>query len=191
MVEWLRVFEQRVAEDWGHLGAQVTASGVRCVGHVPQVGRAAWLHRFYPGCPLSELDAAEQRTGVAIPGVWRETLLVLNGVGLFITKVSLRGVLSGNQNRRVIEDPLPISLENANTLERPSGPALRATDLVIGGSSLGDGALYILREDETVTKTTRRGDTELAAWQSVPDMIENEYQAVSKLHDREGTYQRV
>jgi hypothetical protein len=129
--------------------------------------------------------------GAAIPAVWRETLLVLNGLGLFITRLSLRGVLPGNQNRRVIDDPLPISLENANTLERPNGSAVRRTDVVIGGSSLGDGALYVLRDDESVIKTTRQGDAELTAWQSVAEMLVAEYQAVAKLHDRDGTYHRL
>jgi hypothetical protein len=186
-VEWASQLELRVFQDWARLGTQRTASGTRCVGFVPQVGPAAWLHRFYVGCPASEMDAFEERTGVAIPAPWRQVLLGLNGLTLFVAKVSLDGVLPQGLVRRSIADPSQFSLQSSNTIERPRGRAIRPSDFVIGGNSV-DPSLYVLRDGEGVLKVTRDGSAELAFWPSAREMLVAEYEALSGRHDPDGTY---
>jgi hypothetical protein len=188
MREFLKDFEERVGQDWKHLSVQTTSSGTRCIGQVPEVGKAAWLHRFYSGCPAAELDAVEQNIGQPIAPQWREALEYINGASLFLRKISLRGVLPGNLVRRSIEDPQPLSFQDANTIQRPSGNATAADDLVIGGSSIGSGALYLLRSDGSVLKCTRDGRQALASWETVQAMLESEYKTLAALHDAHGVY---
>jgi hypothetical protein len=75
MVEYLGELEARIVRNRGHLSSLVTTSVSRCMGHVPQVGRAARLHRCSAGCPSAEPDACERRMGPAILPAWREVLV--------------------------------------------------------------------------------------------------------------------
>jgi hypothetical protein len=180
--------EARALADWGHLSTQVTASGVHCIAHVPQVGDKAWLHRFYPGCDVADMDGAESRMGRRIPGVWREALMVLNGLNLFVAKVSLDGVLPGGLVRRSIVDPSQFSIENVNGPWLYRRTLLGEGDFVIGGSSIGSGSIYVLRADESVAQTTREADKIIERWPSVEAMLDAQYAEVAALHDHDGTY---
>lgn len=178
--------EARARRDWGHLGEQMTASGTRCIGRVPHVGWAAWLHRFFTGCPEEELDAAEKRMNRPIPSTWRRTLRTCNGVQLFVARVSLDGVLAGGHLRRSAEDPQPFSLEMSNGLERPRGAAVAADDFVIGGRTLGDPCIYLLRSDGSVVAVTRDGSDITGSWPSAWAMVAAEYSFACEWHDRDG-----
>jgi hypothetical protein len=163
-MDYLAELEARVRADWGHLSTQVTASGVRCVGYVPQVGGKAWLHRFYPGIAASELDWSEARMGRPIPAPWREVLERLAGLKLFVGKVYLDGLLPGGLMRRSIDDPGPFSIEDENGSRRRPRPLVSPVDFVVGGRSV-DGSLYVLHPDESVSIVDEDGNHD---WRSGP-----------------------
>jgi len=190
-IAYLAELEARVIADWGHLSTQVTASGVRCVGHVPQVGPKAWLHRFYPGISASELDWSETRMGRPIPAPWREVLEAVAGVNVFIARISLDGLLPGGLMRRSVDDPGPFSIEDENRTTAHPRALIGPNDFVIGGSSTGSGSLYLLHPDESVSKLDRDGKERLAGWSSVEAMLDAEYSAVAAHHDRDGTYRKA
>jgi hypothetical protein len=123
-----------------------------------------------------------------IPEVWREVLGCSNGARLFIGGLSLGGILPSNQIRRSIEDPQPVSFEDSNRVYRPRGTAIEPADLVIGGSSHGGGAAYVLCPDETVRKLSRAGDDVLVEWPSFEVMLDEEYTSLLSKHDRDGSY---
>jgi hypothetical protein len=188
--EYFAELEARVRADWAHLSTQVTASGVRCYGHVPQVGDKAWLHRFYPGIASVELDGSEARMGRAIPPQWREALETMAGVKLFVAKVNLYGLLPGGLMRRSVDDPGPFSIEGENSRRRLPRPLVASDDFVIGGCSAGDGSEYVLHPNGSVSSVDEGGQQLLAEWPSVEAMVDAEYAAMSALHDRDGTYRR-
>ena len=187
-IDYLSDLESRVTSDWRHLSVQRTASGVRCVGHVPQVGDLAWLHRFYPGISAAELDWSERRMSRPIPPAWREVLEAMSGLTLFIGDVSLSGLLSGGLMRRNPEDPGPFSIESDNGARVRYGPLVARDDFVIGGSAAGQGGLYVLHLDQSVSKTDVQATTLLARWSSVPEMLDAEYGTFAALYDRDGNY---
>ncbi len=187
-IDYLVALESRVAADWRHLSVRTTASGVRCVGHVPQVGDLAWLHRFYPGISAAELDWSERRMGRPIPPAWRGVLQAMSGLTLFIGRVNLSGLLPGGLMRRDPEDPGPFSIEGNNGSTVRHGPLVALEDFVIGGSSAGQGARYVLHPDQSVSKTDAQAVALLANWSSVPEMLDAEYRAFAALYDRDGNY---
>ena len=183
--ERLGHLERRVVTDWAHLGRETAAKGVRCVGLVPDAGPAAWLHKFYPGCPPVELDQAESRMGAAIPPPVREVLLRLNGLGLFLRGLHLYGITPGGLLRRNPAEPQPLSLEAAYRTWRHEYPTVRSSDYMVGGSGLGDGAYYLLR-DNMIVKVGRKVGPELGRWESIAEMLEAEYEALAPRWDGQG-----
>jgi hypothetical protein len=184
--DYLGELETRISREWGHLGEQVTASGTHCIGHLPQVGPAAWLHRFYAGCPEGELDAVEQSMGRRIPLAWRSVLNEHNGLGLFVARLFLAGVIPAGQRRRSIEDPQPFSLETVNGVKRPRGTVASSDDFVIGGRTVGVPCVFLLRPDDSVMSVTRDGSEVLSVWPSAEEMLAGEYVATCQMHDSEG-----
>jgi hypothetical protein len=126
----------------------------------------------------------------SVPSTWRELLVSVNGVDLFVASMCLCGVLPGGLMRRSIDDPQPLSIESANGPERPRGAAVEPQDFVVGWNSLDDGAAYVLRGDESISKTDRDGGRTLTSWASLGAMLETEYQAIATLYDNDGTFGR-
>jgi len=186
-VGYFAELEAGVTADWGHLSTQVTASGVRCVGHVPQVGPKAWLHRFYPGIAVADMDWSEARMGRPIPAPWREALETMSGLKLFVGSIYLYGLLPGGLMRRSVDDPGPFSIEDENGNRSVARPMVGPGDFVIGGCSK-EGSHYVLHPDESVSKVDRAGIQQLAEWPSVEALLDAEYAAMAALHDRAGTY---
>jgi hypothetical protein len=179
---FLAPFEARVRADWEHLGTKETASGTRCIGFVPQVGRAAWLHRFYAPCTPGDLDAAEQRMGRRIPPAFRDVLLTVGGLELFVAKAYLFGVRRGNLVSRSIEDPSAFSLEDDNL-------GTKGDALVIGGCLLGDGSNYVLRPDATVVEVPQGGKRIIKEWPSIEALLFDVYATLAPQHSPDGTHE--
>ncbi len=179
-------FEAQVTRDWSHLSTRITPSGTRSVGFAPWVGTHAWLHQFYAGCSVENLDRCEERIGRTLPAVWRTALGTLNGLQIFITGFNLLGVLPHGLNRRAIEDPQPMSIESFNTSRRPRGDAIATEDLVIGYTTETDVTRLLLRPDGTFVKVTRSGDRVIGSYPTLPAMISQEYDALLASYDHGG-----
>jgi hypothetical protein len=90
---YLETLHQMVGR-WSHLGVSEFADGTRLVGHIPQKGSGAYLHRLFGPLQDDLIDSIEQRISQPVHRSLREFYHYHNGCILFSQAVFVYGLRS-------------------------------------------------------------------------------------------------
>lgn len=173
-------------ERWSHLGDRRFDTGGRFIGHLPQQGEFAWLHRLYPPQELSELHSVEQAIGGPIPDSFVELLLYMNGCWLFYPLLSIFGNILRFDRNSIEFRMQPISLRYGNTWERARNLSEGAVCI---GRLTGYRLLcpYYISADGSVRLVRSNDGAYVAAeWPSLGEMLVWEVRRLGILHDDQG-----
>lgn len=179
--EWLPALVGEV-EEWSHLGNRRFDTGGRVVGHLPDKGDLAWLHRLYPPLDLADVVETERALDRQIPEPFRAFLQVMNGGRFFLHLFSINGHVA-RLSRKPSALGQPISLQYGNVVGR-------AKNLPEGAFCVGSLAgqkivcYYYMMPDGSV-RLTRSHDGSLVAaeWGGFGTMLLAEIRRLGAFHD--------
>lgn len=174
-------------ERWRTAGWVEYEGGGLEVGHTPERGTRAYLHRLYPGLSEERLAQTEAVYDRPLPAEYRRFLGWANGADLF-GHLGLNGSHVTGADRELLDRSgagmgQPVSLDYGNRFGWPAGAPYTAW--VVGTVSGWSGQGYLLlRQDGAVTLCSKVDAADVAvSWSSFGEMLFGEFDRMAALGD--------
>lgn len=169
-----------MVEEWSSSGVKIYGDGSRLVGHIPERGVGAYLHRLFAPMPMEFMERIEETLKVSTPEILREFYSFHNGCMLFSETLCVFGARR-SYDRADIDalscNPFDIIVPTALHFRKsPSGKGLTL-------HTYADGSVVLLEPGGEVLLVRESGERTLdARWRSFPDWIISEYQRIETLY---------
>jgi hypothetical protein len=172
-----------VLESYNYLGKEQLKDGTLLIGKAPHIAPLAWLHCIYSPLKNTDISDLEMELNQEIPNIYKEFLLISNGLSVFNTTLSLFGK-RGNYKRSVDNVWQPFDIILPNTIEKPRNAN---NDIFIIGCYDWDGSyLYIDKKDSSIHLCEVDNVRSLFEWGNFEDMLYSEINRLTKLFDNNG-----
>lgn len=173
----------RVLDRAREAGLRTLSDGTELVGHVPHVGRDAWLHVIFAGLSDEDLIELESQAGRALNEQHKRIMRAHNGLILFSTAIYLYGLRRSNA-RTGDAARQPFGIRVPNRSERPRDTP---EDWVfIGGYSTDGSQLCVDTVTSRVYRCARDSAVPLNEWLDVVTMLNEEVGRLALLFDERG-----
>lgn len=146
-----------------------------------------YLHEFYAPLTDEEMDELEQQIGRHLSADMRSLYRATNGFSLFCGSVSVGGYR--RNNRRGLDQRLPISLRYGNVVERFAGDTdeARESRFVFGFYSDGDGYALSQLNDEIYLTPRRAAVPPYCSWLNLEAFLDQESKRLMVEFSRAGS----
>lgn len=159
-------------------------NGTLLIGHVPQSGKFAYLHRIYSRLTMKQVSEYENEKSLKINPIYKKFLTeVSNGITIFLGAISLFGIRR-NYARTGIDMFQPFDLEVSNKHERIKDAC---DDVFFIGSYKSDGSRIFMKGDsETIYRCERYSINVLNEWQNLEEFLQHEFNRLVDHFDSDG-----